>query len=94
MYTPSNTHTHTHTHIHTPFRYDYAVRVNTELMKVGARGTSLLMASGDFGTGLGLSRDLFWPEFPADSPWVTAVGGTQVRMIQLRGIPFRTFCGR
>ena len=85
MYTPSNTHTHTHTHTythphtHTPVRYDYAVRVNTELMKVGARGTSLLMASGDYGTGNGLGRNQFWPEFPADSPWVTAVGGTQVR---------------
>ena len=29
----------------------YSARVNVELMKVGLRGTSLFMASGDYGIG-------------------------------------------
>ena len=56
----------------------YAQRVNIELCKIGLRGTSLLMASGDYGIGtLYLpSSGGYHPEFPASSPWVTSVGGT------------------
>lgn len=54
----------------------YANRINTELAKLGARGTSLLVASGDSGVGGNCSRNGdFSPDFPASSPWVTAVGG-------------------
>lgn len=54
----------------------YANRINTELAKLGARGTSLLVASGDSGVGGNCSADgRFSPDFPASSPWVTAVGG-------------------
>jgi len=55
--------------------YDYAQRVNVEFMKAGARGISLLFASGDSGVGDGQSGP-FVPTFPAGSPWITAVGAT------------------
>ena len=42
-------------------------------MKAGARGISLLAASGDSGAGCAVGR--FVPTFPASSPWVTGVGG-------------------
>ena len=59
--------------------YDYAQRVNTEFMKAGGRGISLLFSSGDSGVGgRGASCSAFVPTFPAGSPWVTAVGGTSL----------------
>lgn len=59
-------------------------RVNVEFMKLAARGVTILVASGDDGAHGSLvatkgtefchhARE----EFPASSPWVTAVGGTQ-----------------
>jgi tripeptidyl-peptidase I len=56
----------------------YSNRVNVELMKVGIRGTSLFMASGDYGIGTTYSTKsgVYHPEFPAESPYVTSVGGT------------------
>lgn len=57
----------------------YAVRVNTELMKAGVRGISILGSSGDGGVS-GTQPDkkckTFVATFPAASPYVTAVGGT------------------
>ncbi|KAI9462799.1 subtilisin-like protein [Lactarius psammicola] len=49
--------------------------------QLGARGISVLVASGDDGVGSGNCRDRsgnvrFRPIFPATCPWVTAVGGT------------------
>ena len=50
--------------------------------QLGARGVSVLFASGDSGVGLGCelndgsNRTRFLPGFPACCPWVTAVGGT------------------
>jgi tripeptidyl-peptidase-1 len=58
--------------------YDYAVRVNVEFQKAGARGISMMSSSGDGGVG-GSQPTLckvFIPNFPAASPYVTAVGGT------------------
>lgn len=58
----------------------YAARINVEFMKAGARGISLLFASGDSGAA-GDSHTCkdgkFVPQWPAASPYVTAVGGTQ-----------------
>jgi tripeptidyl-peptidase-1 len=51
----------------------YAERCNVEFQKAGARGISLLCASGDAGAGCAVGE--FVPTFPASSPWVTAVGG-------------------
>ena len=52
-----------------------ATRTNTEFMKAGARGISLLYASGD--EGANCKKRKFVPEGPGSSPYVTAVGGTE-----------------
>merc|ERR1711979_127012 len=44
-------------------------------MKAGARGISLLYASGD--EGANCKGGKYVPETPSSSPYVTAVGGTQ-----------------
>jgi tripeptidyl-peptidase-1 len=54
---------------------------NTQFMGFGARGASILFASGDQGvygrSGKGiLGKDPFHPDFPAGSPYITSVGGT------------------
>jgi tripeptidyl-peptidase-1 len=58
--------------------YDYAVRVNAEFVKMGARGITLLASSGDGGVAGSQTTPCtnFIPTFPAASPYVTAVGGT------------------
>lgn len=59
----------------------YMMRINTEFMKAGVRGISLLFASGDSGAGcrhLG-KENSFRPSFPASSPYVTTVGGTSFK---------------
>ncbi|MEQ2158939.1 polynucleotide 3'-phosphatase [Goodea atripinnis] len=60
----------------------YMTRINTEFMKAGVRGISLLFASGDSGAGcrhLGKDQNTFRPSFPASSPYVTTVGGTSFK---------------
>ena len=52
----------------------YMERINTEFMKAGLRGLSILFASGD--DGAGCKNETFAPSFPASSPYVTTVGGT------------------
>ena len=52
-----------------------AQRLNGEFIKAGARGISLLYASGDEGANCKASK--FVPEGPGSSPYVTAVGGTE-----------------
>lgn len=56
----------------------YARRVSVEFQKAGARGISLLVASGDFGVGGNTNAQCteFLPTFPASSPFITGVGGT------------------
>jgi len=62
----------------------YMRTINIAFMKAGARGVSILIASGDQGAcgrsgcgkGNGKHAVRFQPDFPADSPYVTAVGGT------------------
>lgn len=56
----------------------YAQRANVEFQKAGARGISLMFSSGDGGVGGGQPTfcSTFIPTFPAASPYVTAVGGT------------------
>jgi len=55
-------------------------RTNTNFQKIGLRGTSVMVASGDSGvygrTDEGCSGKQFRPDFPACSPFVTSVGGT------------------
>ncbi|XP_068436410.1 tripeptidyl-peptidase 1 [Clinocottus analis] len=60
----------------------FMMRINTEFMKAGVRGISLLFASGDSGAGckhLGEGQNSFRPSFPASSPYVTTVGGTSFK---------------
>jgi len=57
----------------------YMDACNAQFMKLGARGVSILFASGDQGVygRSGTGRDgRFHPDFPASSPYITAVGGT------------------
>ena len=66
--------------------YTYLDRTNTELMKIGLRGTSVLVSSGDTGAN-GINTKCQYPyenvaglyllpSFPATSPYVTTVGAT------------------
>jgi tripeptidyl-peptidase-1 len=54
----------------------YRDRINNEFKKLGARGISIIFASGDSGTGCSLCYE-FQPSFPATSPYVTSVGATK-----------------
>lgn len=60
-------------------------RADVEFMKLAVRGVSVLVASGDDGASGYRTRgghmefcNLPRPGFPSTSPWVTAVGGTQL----------------
>ncbi|KAH9057762.1 subtilisin-like protein [Lactarius vividus] len=64
---------------------EYETKVCELFSQLGARGVSVLFASGDYGVGQGdcMVRDSsgntyyqFLPFFPATCPWVTSVGGT------------------
>merc|ERR1712232_1274793 len=55
--------------------YEAAARLNTEFQKAGARGISLLYASGD--EGANCKGKKYVPEGPGSSPYVTGVGGTE-----------------
>ncbi|XP_073468797.1 tripeptidyl-peptidase 1 [Aquarana catesbeiana] len=60
----------------------YMQRINTEFMKAGARGLTILFASGDDGAGcmeVFKGKNAFRPSFPASSPYVTTVGGTSFK---------------
>ncbi|KAH9003206.1 subtilisin-like protein [Lactarius hatsudake] len=62
------------------FTLDHARAVCDLFMQLGARGVSVLFASGNDGVGEGDCMTdgnvRFKPTFPASCPWVTAVGGT------------------
>ncbi|KAK4223629.1 peptidase S8/S53 domain-containing protein [Podospora fimiseda] len=60
---------------------EYALRVCNMFMQLGARGVSVLFASGDSGPGNYCESNTnnstyFESMFPAGCPWVTAVGAT------------------
>merc|ERR1719181_2351125 len=61
----------------------YVKRVNTEFQKIGLRGVSLFVASGDSGANGrsdGMCTDkVLHASFPGSSPYVTAVGATQLQ---------------
>lgn len=55
----------------------YMVSCNQQFMKAGSRGVSVLFASGDQGVeGRSGGGSRYHPDFPAGSPYITAVGGT------------------
>lgn len=56
---------------------DYATRMNQEFAKNALRGVTFLFASGDSGVGSAFGPcTTYTPQFPSDSPYVTAVGAT------------------
>jgi len=61
---------------------EYVARVNVEFQKIGLRGISMFVASGDSGangrTDEYCSDNQFHPSFPAASPYVTSVGATRL----------------
>lgn len=54
---------------------EYMTRTSAEFAKLAARGVSVFLAAGDNGAGGNCTGDRTSPDFPASSPWVTAVGG-------------------
>lgn len=62
-------------------------RVNAEFQKLGSRGVSILFASGDQGVWgrEGAFGGKFHPDFPSGSPYVTAVGGTDLKVKSVIG---------
>ena len=69
---------------HVLVRVGVHFRVELEFIKMGLRGLTVLFASGDYGVGSYLAHTASSrcakaaPMWPASSPYVTAVGGTQV----------------
>jgi tripeptidyl-peptidase-1 len=55
---------------------DYMARVDWEFQKLAARGVTIVVSSGDAGVWGIEGGDKFQPQFPASSPNVLAVGGT------------------
>jgi len=62
---------------------EFMLTANTAFMKAGAKGISILFASGDQGVcgreGCGTFKFRFKPDFPAGSPYITSVGGTDFK---------------
>ncbi|CAF1327914.1 unnamed protein product [Adineta ricciae] len=57
----------------------YITRTNIEFMKLTMRGISIFVSSGDDGVNSFLSNctnKVFYPDYPASSPFITSVGGT------------------
>ena len=73
---------------------DYMDSVNQQFMILGLNGLSVLFASGDQGvwgrTGVGST---YHPDFPAASPYVTAVGGTDFATKSVIGEETAWSCG-
>ncbi|RMJ22396.1 Tripeptidyl-peptidase [Aspergillus sp. HF37] len=81
----------------------YAERVCTQFAQLGARGVSLLFASGDEGVGEtcltndGRNATTFKPVFPASCPFVTSVGATHripEQAVELSGGGFSDYFSR
>jgi len=66
----------------------YMDSVNVQFQKLGAMGISVLFASGDQGVAgrSGKTSDgAYHPDFPAGSPYVTAIGGTDLAVKSVIG---------
>ena len=62
----------------------YMNRIEAEFHKVGARGITLFFASGDSGVtpdSGSCTGGRFAGQWPAGSPWVTGVGGTETGLL-------------
>jgi tripeptidyl-peptidase-1 len=75
---------------------EYMETCNTQFQLAGAMGLSILFASGDQGVWgrTGYSKTAtFHPDFPAASPYVTAVGGTNFVTKSVIGAEAAWSCG-
>lgn len=75
---------------------EYMEECNTQFMKAGAMGISILFASGDQGVWgrTGASKTgTYNPDFPAGSPYITAVGGTNFQTKSEIGTESAWDCG-
>ena len=75
---------------------EYMQSVNAQFMAAGAMGLSILFASGDQGVcgRSGCSKKgTYNADFPADSPYVTAVGGTNFQTDGVIGAESVWSCG-
>jgi subtilase family serine protease len=64
----------------------YIKPFNDTLIQAAAEGISVLFSSGDSGDEtLGIAGRTPTPDWPASSPWVTAVGGTSLGVSQSNG---------
>jgi len=81
-YTDGDTFVGNCTALHIPNSAGYVARVNTEFMKLGLIGHTIVAASGDDGTagnhGSPNGCTKIAPIFPAASPYLLAVGATSV----------------
>ncbi|OJD09984.1 hypothetical protein AJ78_08822 [Emergomyces pasteurianus Ep9510] len=77
---------------------EYARRVCNEFAKLGTRGVSILVASGDWGVGKkercvidngGAKHKRFAPSFPSSCPYVTSVGATRLVESEIVGFDGR-----
>jgi len=62
---------------------EYMDAIDLEFVKLGLRGVTILVASGDqgvWGRSDVLDGETYHPDWPASSPYVTAVGGTDLRL--------------
>jgi tripeptidyl-peptidase-1 len=57
------------------FGLPYVTKLNSQFALVGTAGVTIMFASGDSGAGGGCTTGPFEPDYPACSPYVTAVGG-------------------
>jgi len=65
---------------------EYMYSCNTEFQKLATRGISILFASGDQGVwGRTGPFGVYHPDFPASSPYITAVGGTDFQVASTIG---------
>jgi tripeptidyl-peptidase-1 len=73
---------------------EYMDTCNVQFQAAGAMGLSILFASGDQGvwgrSGVGATYN---PDFPAASPWITAVGGTNFQTKSVIGPESTWDCG-
>eukprot|EP00026_Physarum_polycephalum_P002391 Phypoly_transcript_02397.p1 GENE.Phypoly_transcript_02397~~Phypoly_transcript_02397.p1 ORF type:complete len:819 (-),score=91.14 Phypoly_transcript_02397:47-2503(-) len=61
------------------YNASYVQRTNYEFMKAGLRGITIVYSAGDDGAfNAGGSNGALDPSFPASSPYITSVGGTQL----------------
>lgn len=68
-----------------PIAFEYGQRCDLEFMKMGLRGISVIVSSGDDGIGNNVARvdgdvgcSKAFPAYPASSAYVTTVGATQL----------------